>query len=128
MGLWDDLEDAAGEAGQVLDPTQAASQETEQRLRAQYPSLLLLDAGKGYSDTFESGEDAPAFETFGEWERQTDQSLTWDFADSQTPDLPSTDPGDYLPWWTKYAVAGGALLVVLVLLAPYAELGAEVAG
>lgn len=42
-----------------------------------------------------------------------------------------TDPSTYLdpfPDWAPYAAAGVGLLVVLMVLAPYAELGAEVSG
>jgi hypothetical protein len=33
-----------------------------------------------------------------------------------------------LPWWTKYAAAGGLLLVLLIALRPYASIGAGVIG
>lgn len=40
----------------------------------------------------------------------------------------ATDPTSLLPWYWKYAAASGVVLVLFVLLAPYAELGVEVAG
>ncbi|MFT4921057.1 MAG: hypothetical protein ACI8XM_000250 [Haloarculaceae archaeon] len=51
------------------------------------------------------------------------------YAEQATDDVTdATDPTNWLPWWTSYAAAGVGLLVLLVVLGPYAELGAEVAG
>lgn len=50
----------------------------------------------------------------------------YDVSEWEAPDV-DLNPFDDLPWWSKYAAAGGVVIVLLVLLAPYAELGAKAA-
>jgi hypothetical protein len=55
------------------------------------------------------------------------QDIDIDVPDIEAPDIGLPD----LPWWSKYAAAGAGVLVLLVVLRPYASMGAtaaEVAG
>lgn len=49
---------------------------------------------------------------------------SWEWAEDAVSDAVSS----VLPWWWPYAVAGGVSLVALIVLRPYASLGASVIG
>lgn len=59
---------------------------------------------------------------------EADNVITEQAQDGAEAAADAADPSNWLPWWAPYAGVGVGLLVLLVLLAPYAELGAEVAG
>jgi len=120
------IDSATDEIWQVTDPTQGASPATEAALR-QNP---ITAAPTRASDAFDALTEGPGSVADAEVERISSGTFTG------TDDVRESARGaaggareavtPEIPWWTKYAVAGIGVLVVLAVLAPYAKLGAEV--